>query len=136
MNLRDSYRAALLGKSTSRASPKARCTCSRPCLRLRQAACHPPLVDKVPTKNRPPSSTCCCPHLDELISEGHKALVFSQFTSMLAIVKKHLDRRGVVYEYLDGQTRDRKERVNRFQTDPNLRHLSDQPQSGRPRAST
>ncbi len=58
------------------------------------------------------------PHLDELISEGHKALVFSQFTSMLAIVKKHLDRRGVVYEYLDGQTRDRKERVNRFQTDP------------------
>ncbi len=37
---------------------------------------------------------------------------------MLAIVKKHLDRRGVVYEYLDGQTRDRKERVTRFQTDP------------------
>jgi SNF2 family DNA or RNA helicase len=33
-------------------------------------------------------------------------------------VKKHLDRRGVVYEYLDGQTRDRKERVTRFQTDP------------------
>ncbi len=37
---------------------------------------------------------------------------------MLAIVKKHLDRRHVVYEYLDGQTRDRKERVARFQTDP------------------
>src|SRR6202034_1372725 len=59
------------------------------------------------------------PDLEELISEGHKALVFSQFTSMLAIVRKHLDRRGVVYEYLDGQTRDRRERVTRFQTDPN-----------------
>jgi SNF2 family DNA or RNA helicase len=36
---------------------------------------------------------------------------------MLAIVKKHLDKQGIVYEYLDGQTRDRGERVKRFQTD-------------------
>ncbi|MDP1799471.1 MAG: C-terminal helicase domain-containing protein, partial [Planctomycetaceae bacterium] len=57
------------------------------------------------------------PQLQELIDEGHKALVFSQFTSMLAIVKTHLDKQGIVYEYLDGQTRDRKERVERFQND-------------------
>ncbi len=57
------------------------------------------------------------PQLQELIDEGHKALVFSQFTSMLAIVKQHLDKQGIVYEYLDGQTRDRKERVERFQSD-------------------
>ena len=58
------------------------------------------------------------PHLEEILSEGHKALVFSQFTSMLAIVKKHLDGANIVYEYLDGQTRDRERRVERFQTDP------------------
>ncbi|MCA9201351.1 MAG: SWF/SNF helicase family protein, partial [Planctomycetales bacterium] len=59
-----------------------------------------------------------CPHLEELIEEGHKSLVFSQFTSMLAIVRKHLDERGVKYAYLDGQTRKRKQVVEQFQSDP------------------
>jgi len=56
--------------------------------------------------------------LEDLIDEGHKALVFSQFTSMLALVRGELDQRGVVYEYLDGQTRKRRQHVQRFQTDP------------------
>ena len=59
-----------------------------------------------------------CPQLEELIDEGHKSLVFSQFTSLLAIVRHHLDEKGIVYEYLDGQTRNRGERVKRFQEDP------------------
>jgi len=58
------------------------------------------------------------PLLEELVGEGHKALVFSTFTSMLAIVRKRLDRMGLAYEYLDGQTRDRKERIDHFQEDP------------------
>ena len=53
-----------------------------------------------------------------MLEEGHKALVFSQFTSLLAIVRERLDRQGVVYEYLDGATRDRQARVERFQNDP------------------
>jgi SNF2 family DNA or RNA helicase len=57
------------------------------------------------------------PHLQELIAEGHKALVFSQFTSMLSIVRSHLDKENITYEYLDGKTRDRKSRVERFQED-------------------
>jgi len=56
--------------------------------------------------------------LTEVIAEGHKALVFSQFTSLLAIVRMHLDQQGVVYEYLDGKVRDRQARVERFQSDP------------------
>ena len=51
--------------------------------------------------------------LQDLLEEGHKALVFSQFTSFLAIVQRHLEQRGIVYEYLDGQTRNRKERIER-----------------------
>jgi SNF2 family DNA or RNA helicase len=53
--------------------------------------------------------------------EGHKALIFSQFTSMLGILRKNLDREGVAYAYLDGSTRDREEIVARFQTDADCR---------------
>jgi SNF2 family DNA or RNA helicase len=54
----------------------------------------------------------------EVLEEGHKTLVFSQFTGMLAILRQHLDREGVSYEYLDGKTRDRQSCVERLQTDP------------------
>ena len=56
--------------------------------------------------------------LEEIVSEGHKALVFSQFTSLLSLVKERLDESAMVYEYLDGATRDRQQRVERFQNDP------------------
>jgi SNF2 family DNA or RNA helicase len=56
--------------------------------------------------------------LHAVIEEGHKALVFSQFTSLLAIVRASLERDRVEYEYLDGKTVDRQARVERFQQDP------------------
>jgi SNF2 family DNA or RNA helicase len=52
------------------------------------------------------------------VEEGHKALVFSQFTSLLSIVRERLDEQKLVYEYLDGATTNRQERVEHFQTDP------------------
>jgi superfamily II DNA or RNA helicase len=117
--LRDAYRAALLGEIDQQGLAKTKMHVLEALLRLRQAACHPHLVNQSSDEESSAKLDVLLPHLEELIAEGHKALVFSQFTSMLAIVRKHLDRRGVVYEYLDGQTRDRRERVNRFQTDPN-----------------
>jgi SNF2 family DNA or RNA helicase len=86
-------------------------------LRLRQAACHPVLADG--TKGALPSAKldALIPTLVEVAAEGHKALVFSQFTSFLALVRSRLDAEGVRYEYLDGATRDRQERVDRFQRD-------------------
>ena len=63
----------------------------------------------------------CSRGLDEVREEGHKALVFSQFTSLLALLRTHLDDEGVQYEYLDGKTRDREPRVHRFQNDPECR---------------
>jgi SNF2 family DNA or RNA helicase len=59
--------------------------------------------------------------LSEVMEENHKVLVFSQFTSFLAIVRSRLDKEKVVYEYLDGRTRDRKTPVDRFQNDPNCK---------------
>jgi len=86
-------------------------------LRLRQAACHPALIDG--ERDDAPSAKLdtLVENIGEIIDEGSKALVFSQFTSMLSLVRKRLDAAGVAYEYLDGQTRNRRERIERFQTD-------------------
>jgi len=94
-------------------------------LRLRQAACHPALIDKqgidtggpdVPSAKLDTLSDM----LADVIDGGQKALVFSQFTSMLGLVRKRLDELGIRYAYLDGQTRNRKEVVEQFQEDPDL----------------
>jgi SNF2 family DNA or RNA helicase len=54
--------------------------------------------------------------LDEVIAEGHRALVFSQFTSFLQLAAARLDAAGVPYTYLDGSTRRRSEVIDRFRT--------------------
>lgn len=89
-------------------------------LRLRQAACHPGLLDD--TRRAEPSAKvdCLVERLLALREEGHRALVFSQFTSLLDIVRERLNAAGISFEYLDGKTRDRKERVDRFQSDPSI----------------
>ncbi len=86
-------------------------------LRLRQAACHPALIDPQREDAASAKLDVLLEQLTELVEEGHKALVFSQFTSMLSLVKPRLDKAGIKYEYLDGQTRDRRSRVERFQGD-------------------
>ena len=52
--------------------------------------------------------------LDEVVAEGHRALVFSQFTGFLALVRQRLDAEGIAFEYLDGRTRDRAARIASF----------------------
>jgi SNF2 family DNA or RNA helicase len=47
--------------------------------------------------------------------------VFSQFTTLLGLLRARLDEERIVYEYLDGRTRDRAERVERFRTDGSCR---------------
>jgi SNF2 family DNA or RNA helicase len=87
-------------------------------LRLRQAACHPGLLDSKRNSEGSAKLDMLLDQLDEVRQEGHKALVFSQFTSLLDIVRRRLDAGKVRYEYLDGQTRDRQQRVENFQNDP------------------
>ncbi len=120
--LQEHYRRTLLGGGAGgRADGRvegSRMHVLEALLRLRQAACHPGLLD-VTRRDEPTAKLdALLPLLEEVVAEGHKALVFSQFTSLLSIVHEHLDRAGLVYEVLDGSTRDRKARVQRFQTDP------------------
>ncbi|MBP6218240.1 MAG: DEAD/DEAH box helicase [Oligoflexales bacterium] len=90
-------------------------------LRLRQAACHVGLIDKSRVKESSAKLDALLTQVKEVIVSKHKALIFSQFTSMLDIVRRKLDKEGIVYEYLDGKTRNRKSCVDRFQNDDLVR---------------
>jgi superfamily II DNA or RNA helicase len=117
--LRAHYRNALLRKDSTELN-RSKIEVLEALLRLRQAACHPGLID--PARAEEPSAKLdmLLPQISEVVEEGHKALVFSQFTSFLAIVRQRLDQAGLCYEYLDGRTRNRAERVERFQNDPEV----------------
>jgi len=90
-------------------------------LRLRQAACHPGLIDPARTTDSSAKLEALLPQIAEVMDEGHKVLVFSQFTRFLAIVQQRLDKDQTVYEYLDGQTQNRQKCVHRFQNDPDCK---------------
>jgi SNF2 family DNA or RNA helicase len=87
-------------------------------LRLRQVACHPGLIAGEHSSKSSGKITAVLSMLEEVEDAGHKVLIFSQFTSLLAIVRRELEAQHKNYEYLDGQTRDRAARVDRFQNDP------------------
>jgi superfamily II DNA or RNA helicase len=116
--LRDHYRATLLKRVRTDGIGRAKIQILEALLRLRQAAIHPGLLDDERVSEPSAKLDMLLPRVLEVIEEGHKTLVFSQFTGMLAILRSHLDREGVAYEYLDGKTRDRESCVERFQTDP------------------
>jgi superfamily II DNA or RNA helicase len=83
-------------------------------LRLRQAACHPGLV---PGHEAATSSKveALLDALGDAVADGHKALVFSQWTSFLDRVEPHLADADIAFTRLDGSTRDRAAVVDAFQ---------------------
>jgi len=85
-------------------------------LRLRQVCCDPRLLKLPPGTRLPPSAKLEAfgELVRDLIGEGHRALVFSQFTEMLGYLTGFADEEGLRYEYLDGSTTDRQDRIDRF----------------------
>ncbi|MFN8827124.1 MAG: SNF2-related protein [Planctomycetota bacterium] len=90
-------------------------------LRLRQAACHEGLIDPQRSGESSAKLDVLLPALEQIAEEGHKALVFSQFTTLLDLIEPHLQARGLVYERLDGSTQNRPARVKRFTSDPDCK---------------
>jgi SNF2 family DNA or RNA helicase len=119
--LRDYYRARLLKNGTGENSGQYKIQVLEALLRLRQAACHPGLIDKRKIAEPSAKVDTLLAQLDQVLEENHKALVFSQFTSLLAIVRSRLDKQNIPYVYLDGRTRDRQAKVEEFQNDPNAK---------------
>lgn len=112
----DSTKEELFKSIEQNGLEKSRLSIFSALLRLRQICCHPRLYDKENVKNIMSSGKFekLKSMLEEIISEGHRVLLFSQFVDMLDIVKAWLEREGIPYEYLTGKTKDRQGAVERF----------------------
>lgn len=85
-------------------------------MKLRRCCCNPRLV--VPNCSLTGSKLEAFAELvDELLENQHKALVFSQFVDHLSLLREHLDKQGIRYQYLDGSTppKTRQKRIDAFQ---------------------
>ncbi len=120
-DLREHFRNELTGRIGRFGIGRSRIAVLEALLRLRQTACHPGLVDHARVDESSAKLDTLLEQLEEVIDEGHKAIVFSQFTSFLSILRRRLDAMPITYEYLDGRTTDRQARVTRFQEDESCR---------------
>ena len=119
--LRQHYRDSLLRRIETAGLAKSKIQVLEALLRLRQAACHPGLLDSKRSSDSSAKLDVLLEQLREVLDQGHKALVFSQFTSLLKILRARLNQDGILYEYLDGATLDRQTRVEHFQNDKDCR---------------
>jgi SNF2 family DNA or RNA helicase len=89
--------------------------------RLKQVCCHPALLDRDQGKGIPSAKLDLLLELVEEVRDGgHRALIFSQFTSMLAIIRSHFEQSGISFLYLDGETKSRLELTQKFNADPSI----------------
>ena len=118
----DSTKEELFKSIEQNGLEKSRLSIFSALLRMRQICCHPRLYDKNNVKNVISSGKFekLKVMLEEIVSEGHRILLFSQFVDMLDIIKAWLDKTGIKYEYLTGKTKDRQAAVERFNTDPTI----------------
>ncbi len=118
----DSTKEELFKSIEQNGLEKSRLSIFSALLRMRQICCHPRLYDKNNVKNVISSGKFekLKVMLEEIISEKHRILLFSQFVDMLDIVKAWLDKSGIKYEYLTGKTKDRQGAVERFNNDPTI----------------
>ncbi|MBR58893.1 MAG: hypothetical protein CMH54_12855 [Myxococcales bacterium] len=120
--VRDAYRAQVYGAMEKSTKGGPSLTMLEALLRLRQASCHPGLLPFEEAKElgaRAGSSKLrtVIDTLEEIISEGHKALVFSQWTSLLDLTQSALKKSKIRTTRLDGSTKDRGAVVEQFQSE-------------------
>jgi len=114
LSMHEKVRAAIAAKGFAR----SRIVILDALLKLRQSCCDPRLLKlskKASAKAGSAKLDRLTEMLEELIDENRRVLVFSQFTSMLDLIRPELDTRGVAYSLLTGHTRDRSKAINDFQ---------------------
>lgn len=84
--------------------------------RLRQSCCHPNLVplEEARVIKRSSKLDLLMETLEQLIEEDHRALIFSQWPSLLKLAQQRIKARGWNWLYLDGQTKQRQDLVERW----------------------
>ena len=88
-------------------------------LKLRQICCDPRLIKSTEENPPPPSAKLdlFLNHVEEIVAEGHRILVFSQFVKMLKLMHNPLKKRNIHFLQLDGSTNNRKAAIDKFQND-------------------
>jgi len=114
------YRSIILNKIDMEGIDKARMNILEGLVKLRQIACHPFLVDNTVYEDSG-KFEFLKEFIEEILSENHKILFFSQFVRMLKLTQIYLNENNIDYVYLDGNTINRQDCVNRFQTDDNVK---------------
>jgi SNF2 family DNA or RNA helicase len=118
-------RASVLSEVEKQGVAKAHIQILAALTRLRQVACDPRLAKMNAREGEWNDETSGkLSALREILQEakagGHRVLVFSQFVEMLQLIKAALDQDGIVYEYIDGSTKDRQQRIDRFNADESV----------------
>jgi non-specific serine/threonine protein kinase len=115
-----SYRDNILEEIEGKGLNKSKFKVLEGLTKLRQISCHPRLVDSiyVDTSGK---FDALNEMVEEIISENHKVLIFSQFVQMLKIIRQTFDSQNIPYSYLDGSTTNRETPVNQFQEDDEIR---------------
>ncbi|MGV3705684.1 MAG: DEAD/DEAH box helicase [Arcticibacter sp.] len=119
-NVKSEYRNALLEALEDGTYVKTQIQVLQGLTKLRQIANHPLLVDEG-FEGESGKFENVIHTLENVLAEGHKVLVFSQFVKQLDIYRRHLDKNGVTYSYLDGATKNRGEVVEEFQKNENIK---------------
>ena len=110
-------RAQLLGIETNKALDGVRFNVLASLLRLRQICCHAALISEAHAEMPSAKLDALLERLEELRDEGQQVLVFSQFVSLLELIRPRLVTAGIEHLILTGQTENRAELVEKFQSD-------------------
>ncbi|MBO9562188.1 MAG: SNF2 helicase associated domain-containing protein [Niastella sp.] len=120
---RNDFRDKILGTIESQGIQRSQLTILQGLMKLRQICDSPAILNET---EKFPNHSIKLEELGREITENisdHKALVFSQFLGMLALIREKLKELDVDYEYFDGSTSavDREKAIQRFQNDKNCR---------------
>lgn len=120
---RNSYREKIMGVIDEQGIDKSQLTILQGLMKLRQICDSPAILNE---EEKFPNHSIKLEELTREITENigeHKALIFSQFLGMLALIRKKLDEMGVKYVYFDGgtSTADREKAIQSFQQDDSVR---------------
>ena len=118
--VRDTYRNTIVSEIESKGLDKTKMRILEGLTKLRQVSCHPLLIDST-FQDEAGKFEALKLMIDEIISENHKVLVFSQFVRMLTIVREYLEEQAIDYAYLDGSTKNRAAVVDKFQDEKDVR---------------
>ena len=111
----DYFRGQIFEQVEKEGLPKTRLKILEALTYLRQIACHPAILDQSVHLQESGKVQLLDEMLEEILQEGHKVLVYSQFVRFLTLIRKIVEKRNWKYEYLDGSTRKRERHVRNFQ---------------------